>query len=513
MKELLDIKSRKKVAILEAIFNCENHSCSQEILLRELDMTYPTLRSLIDTINSDVKRFGFDKFSIIHSPSNQLYTINIHEESSIQFIIHAYVKDSPKFKLLELLLTSSFSNLQLVADKLFLPYVSLRKDIKELNELLKPHCISISTRKGIKLEGDEIGIRLYYTFLFLTVYGGESWPFAFIQYHEITELLKNCPKEIYNAGYLDKGMLVHFYLAIHLIRVRKNHPIQRSHTFSVPLYSAYSDESKKSFNLFIASLGTYLPNINEEKLIYTARILLSVIVAFGSYSSIETIPTFFNSEPLFKQNNFLKTLFSVCTTIDQHLSIPLSKTEKEKLMYSLMGLHYRYLLFTGLSLNLESMILGYTKIERNSRKSHKVKHLRELVNKLMELEEFSIFEPYKKELSSDYFLILEKRIDFSIHTLPIKVVILSITSNETGILDFMNNFSNFYNVCVTDVLDEDIDLVISDFPLSNHVLTTFSIRQPIVYVNTRWSESDYIKINKKLGEIATSKFINKVDEI
>lgn len=63
-----------------------------------------------------------------------------------------------------------------------------------------------------------------------------------------------------------------------------------------------------------------------------------------------------------------------------------------------------------------------------------------------------------------------------------------------------------------DEITEDVDLLISDFSLSSKVITSFSIHQPIVYVNTRWSESDYIKINKKLGEIATAKFINRVDE-
>lgn len=133
------------------------------------------------------------------------------------------------------------------------------------------------------------------------------------------------------------------------------------------------------------------------------------------------------------------------------------------------------------------------------------------MHRLLDLEELSIFESSKKELSLDYFLILEKRIDFSKHTLPLKVLILSIISNDTSTFDFMSYFSSYYNVCITDKLESDIDLIISDFPLSSRVITFFSINQPIVYVNTRWSETDYEKINKKLAEIATKKFINKVE--
>ena len=511
MKELLDLKSKKKVAIIERIFHSKNHSCAQSLLLEELDVTYPTLRLLIETINSDALKFGYETFSITHSPSNQLYTLNTHEESSIQLIIHSYVKESPKFKLLELLLTSDFPKLQMAADKLFVSYGSIRKDIKELNELLKQYRVSISTSNGIRLEGDEVGIRLYFTFLFLTVYGGESWPFKFIRYFEITALLDSCPKEIYNAKFLDKSMMVHFYLAVHLLRVRQNKFIPDSHSFCIPLYMAYSEESKRSYELFLINLSNYVPNVSGENLRYTARIILSVIVAFGSYASIEAVPTFFYSDPLFKQNGFLELIFLIDEKIEQHLSIPLSHNEREKLLYSLMSVNYRYLFFKNVSLNLEALILGYTKIDRNLKKRHKVKHLKLLVNKLMELEEFSLFEPYKKELSSDYFLILEKRIDFSTHTLPINVVILSVVSNETGVLDFKKTFSNYYNVQVADTLEGEVDLVISDFPLSHQLLSANSIKQPIVYVNTRWSESDYLKINKKLAEIATVKFINKVD--
>ncbi|EHX3669670.1 transcriptional regulator, partial [Listeria monocytogenes] len=58
MREYLDSKSQKKVALLERIFYAENHTCTQEELLNELNITYPTLISTIKTINFDIERFG-----------------------------------------------------------------------------------------------------------------------------------------------------------------------------------------------------------------------------------------------------------------------------------------------------------------------------------------------------------------------------------------------------------------------------------------------------------------------
>lgn len=480
-------------------------------LLKDLDLTYPTLRLLIETINHDILYFGYENFSITHSSSNQLYTLNITEENSVQLIIHSYIKESPKFQLLEVLLTKSFPNIQSVADRLLISYTSIRKDILELNEILKKYSIYISTNNGVSLRGDEVGVRIYYTFLFLTVYGGEKWPFLFIRYSEITELLSYCPKEIYKESYLDKSMLVHYSVAIQLLRARKNKHIHKSYTFSVPLYKPYLEESKKLYEVFLRKLREYIPNVHEEVLRDTSEFILSTILAFGSYSFIDTVPKFFYLEPAFKKNRFLETVFLVCEKVDQHLSIPFSTKEKERLLYSLMSVNYRYLLFHNLKFDLETMILDYRNIDTNFKKKHKTKHLKLLIKQLMALDELSVFESNKKEIAADYFLILEKCIDFSKHTHPIKVAVLSVISNETSIVDFKNTFSNYYNVHVSETLMEDIDLVISDFSLSEQVLESLRMKKSIVYVNTRWNVTDYEKINSRLAEIATAKFINKVD--
>ncbi|ORI33594.1 hypothetical protein BS612_10695 [Listeria monocytogenes] len=62
MREYLDSKSQKKVALLEKIFYAENHTSTQEELLNDLNITYPTLISTIKTINFDIERFGYKAF-------------------------------------------------------------------------------------------------------------------------------------------------------------------------------------------------------------------------------------------------------------------------------------------------------------------------------------------------------------------------------------------------------------------------------------------------------------------
>ncbi|MBO0458110.1 helix-turn-helix domain-containing protein [Enterococcus hulanensis] len=508
MKELLDSKSKKKIEIIEKIFHSSGHSCAQSDLLGDLNLTYPTLISMNEGINDDLLGFGYESFSITRHSSNQSYSIDVKENMSIQLVIHAYIRESSKFKLLVLLLSSSYPNLDSLSKRLYISYSSIRRDIKDLNQFLSKYNLKISVKDGVQLEGDELGIRLFYTILFLTTYGGELWPFSYIQYFEITKILEKCPKEIYIAGSIDKSMLVHYYFAIHLLRVRKRYLIPETRSFEIALYTPYPKESIEAFDIFTSNLNKYLPNLNRNVLTLTSRLLLSTVLAMGNYSPIEKVPPFFYFEDQLKDKKILETAIFIVDLVDQHLSIPFSNREKEKLLYSLLSITYRFYLFNGVSLDLSSAITGFAEIQRNIRKKHKMDHMRELVRQMMDREELSIFEPFRKDLEQAYLLILEKRIDFSKHTLPIKVAIFSVVSNENAVFDFMSYFSNYYNVRVVDSVETDIDLFISDFVLSPQVMSSLRISQPIVYVNTRWIDSDYEKINTALAEIATENFIN-----
>lgn len=508
MRKYLDLKSKKKVALLEKIFYSDNHSTTQEVLLEELKITYPTLISTIETINFDIERFGFKGFSIIRSAESLSYTMEISDNCSIQLIINAYIRESPKFQILESLLFSSFSNLPMLAKKVHISYSALKRDIRELNQELREHGLFISTGSGVEMCGDEFTLRIVYTFLFLTTYSGDRWPFSFIQYVEITKLLEKCPKEIYRADSIDKSMLIHYYVAIHLLRDRMNHKIDQSRYFDVPLYNAHINESKESELEFIKNMSMILPGRSIDEVVYTSQILLSVILAFGSYAPIDKTPSFFYLEDRLKELGFMDTVQFTCDQVNSSLSIPFTAEEEELLIYSLASINYRYLLFKKLIKEFSSIIPGYFELDRNKRKAHKINHMKPLICELVNLKEMSLLHEFKDILVSDYLIIMDKRIDFSKHTLPIRVTILSTISNETAVFDFINYFSSYYNVEIVNQVNSMVDLYISDFSVSPSVLTSLRINQPIVYVNTRWIESDYLKINDNLGKIANEKFIH-----
>ncbi|HDU1273621.1 TPA: helix-turn-helix domain-containing protein, partial [Listeria monocytogenes] len=499
MREYLDSKSQKKVALLEKIFYAENHTSTQEELLNDLNITYPTLISTIKTINFDIERFGYKAFSIVHSAPNLSYTLKISDNCSIQLIINAYIRESPKFQILETLLLSSFPNLQALAKKVHVSYSGIKKEIKELNEELRERNLYISTGNQVEITGDEFSLRIFYAFLFLVAYSGDRWPFSFVRYDEITDLLESCPKEIYRANSIDKAMMIHYYVAMHLLRDRMNCQIDTTRQFKVALYKACTEESKKSESAFIKKVAKQVPNRSYKEMTYTTQIILSTIVAFGSYSSIEKMPSFFYMDEQLEEMGFMKLVDFASEQVNDNLSIPFSEKEMELLRYSFASINYRYFLLDNLINKFNNIVPGYTDLDRNIRKIHKVNHLEPLISQLVNLKEMDPLKPFEERLTSDYLIILDKRIDFSIHTLPIKVTILSTISNETAVFDFMRYFSSYYNLEIINQVDPVVDLYISDFSVSPEVLTSLRINQPIIYVNTRWLESDYVKINDNLA--------------
>ncbi|EAE4973781.1 transcriptional regulator, partial [Listeria monocytogenes] len=98
---------------------------------------------------------------------------------------------SPKFQILETLLLSSFPNLQVLANEVHVSYSGIKKEIKELNEELRERNLYISTGSQVEITGDEFSLRIFYTFLFLVAYSGDRWPFSFVKYDEITDILES----------------------------------------------------------------------------------------------------------------------------------------------------------------------------------------------------------------------------------------------------------------------------------------------------------------------------------
>ncbi|MDY6441366.1 hypothetical protein SSU93_09895 [Enterococcus avium] len=192
--------------------------------------------------------------------------------------------------------------------------------------------------------------------------------------------------------------------------------------------------------------------------------------------------------------------------INYHLDIPLTKKEQNKIFYSILCLHYR-VAFIGAPLNYTLTLLPYYSHEAiDSRKKYKIEHIQSLVEAEMKSIEYDCDDDFYNYLLSQYCLIYDKSIEFGKHTAPITVAFLSIISNQALQNDVCQYFSSYFNLKAANSLDDSVDIIISEIPISVDTISALRLHQPIIYCHQKLVQSDYEKITEALVKIAKKKF-------
>lgn len=506
MDFLVDKLDKKKLLFIQTIFDSDYHICTLDKLLQSVTINNQTAISIYHSILEDIRLSDSSSFiDLSYSKSNQLFKLQLSESFTIQNFINFYIKRAAKFKLIQSLLMTSFDTLQETADSLHVSYSQVRRIITELNEYFKPIGLRIYSRPKVHLDGNEVSLRFFYTALYLTTYGVGYWPFPSFSYLDLSALLDSCPDEVYKARSLDKNVLTHYYLAIHLLRERQGFSIDKE-TLSISLYKPFSLSNKEAFSIFASSIGKYLPYHSEEKLNDEAQLICSSLLAIGSFSSVDTAPDFFLLDEQLSDQKFAHKGFHIMDRINYHLSIPLTQKERNKILYSVLCLHYR-VAFIGAPLKYIQTLLPYYSHEAiDSRKKYKIKHIQSLVEAEMKSIEYDFDGDFYDYLLSQYCLIYDKNIEFGKHTAPITVAFLSIMSNQVLQNDVCQYFSSYFNLKVASSLDDSVDIIISEIPISVDTISALRLRQPIVYCHQKLVQSDYEKITEALATIAKKKF-------
>ena len=506
MDFLVDKLDKKKLLFIQTIFDSDYHICTLETLLQSLNINNQTAISIFHSILEDIRLSESSSFiDLSYSKSNQLFKLQLSESFNIQNFINFYIKRSAKFKLIESLLMTSFDTLQDTANSLHVSYSHVRRIITELNHYFKPMGLRIHSRRKVNLDGNEVSLRFFYTALYLATYGAGYWPFPSFSYLDLSSLLDDCSDEVYNVRSLDKNVLTHYYLAIHLLRERRGFSIDKE-TISISLYKPYSLSNTEAFSTFATSIGRYLPHHSEKKLKVETQLICSSLLAIGSFSSIDTPPDFFLLDERLNDQQFAHNAFQIMDRINYHLDIPLTKKEQNKIFYSILCLHYR-VAFIGAPLNYTLTLLPYYSHEAiDSRKKYKIEHIQSLVEAEMRSIEYDCDDDFYNYLLSQYCLIYDKSIEFGKHTAPITVAFLSIISNQALQNDVCQYFSSYFNLKAANSLDDSVDIIISEIPISVDTISALRLHQPIIYCHQKLVQSDYEKITEALVKIAKKKF-------
>ncbi|MDU5333442.1 helix-turn-helix domain-containing protein [Enterococcus sp.] len=508
MDFLVDTLDKKKLFFVQTIFESEHHICTLETLLQKLEVNSQTAMSIFHSILEDIRLSDFSRLiDLSYSSSNRLFQLRLSESFNIQNFSNFYIQRSTKFKLLKTLLLTTFDTLQDAADSLHVSYSQVRRIISDLNFSFKPIGLRIHSRRNVSLDGNEINLRFFYTALYLATYGIGHWPFSSFTYLDLSRLLDDCPDEIFKSRSLDKSVLIHYYLAIHLMRERQGFRIDNE-TISIPLYKPFSPLNKKAFSKFSSTIGKYLPHHSEERLVDEAHLICSSLLALGGYAPIEEVPDFFLLDDRLNEHKFAYKAFQIVDRVNDHLSVPMTDKERNKILYSILCLHYRISLI-GEPLNyIQRLLPYYTHETLDLRKKHKIQQIKRLVKAEMDSSVDDWGKDFYDYLISQYCLIYDKQLQLGTHTLPITVAFVSIISNQTLQNDVCQYFSSFFNLKVVDSIDEQVDIIISEVAISNDTISVLRLHQPIIYCHQQLVQSDYEKITEALADIAKKKFIS-----
>lgn len=63
-------------------------------------------------------------------------------------------------------------------------------------------------------------------------------------------------------------------------------------------------------------------------------------------------------------------------------------------------------------------------------------------------------------------------------------------------------FSSYFNLKAANSLDDSVDIIISEIPISVDTISALRLHQPIIYCHQKLVQSDYEKITEALVKIA-----------
>jgi hypothetical protein len=156
--------------------------------------------------------------------------------------------------------------------------------------------------------------------------------------------------------------------------------------------------------------------------------------------------------------------------------------------------------------HLKDIFTDYLNVDKDRRKRHKIKQIKRIIALEMQTAEFKSFENYKEYLATEYCLIYDRHIHLEKYTAPINISFLTALSKQTIQEEVLHYFSTYYNLHVVNTLSTEVDLIISDIPLSSSVIPSLRLNKPIVYCHMQLIDSDYDKIAAALSAIAKKKF-------
>lgn len=499
--KLLDLNYVKKKNLLESIYHSSNHTIHQVDLIKKLSITASTLVSTVDSIRADFQQFKCaDKIAIIHNPTHHTYYLEIAYDFSLNHLINYYIQNSIKFKLAVKLLHNEFSTFSKMADQLYISYSSLRREFDGLKKFLSQEGMTIQTRNGIRLKDNELSIRVFYTILFWEVYDNESWPFDFLSFSAAEKLITYFPNYTFDATLTTKKYLAHYFLAISILRIRKN-SLNKVNTIADPIFE--DDLKNTQYRQLTNNFSKHVPYLPNGKLHTEIATIYSVIVTLD-VGKIETmLSNFYCIYPQLKQINFLEQLSLFYEALSNTYLKKLSSYEEKEVFSHLLVIHYRTLFYTSTQLD---QIENWLQLPKYYSPLYAIQKriIHQFFDEVIDDTTADFIVRNREYLELQYCHLTKDLLALDNFMPKINLVFISKFSN-THLKRYFSGFvSSFANVTIKDSFDEDTDVIISDFTLPANE-NGIKKQTSIIYVDSSPTSEDYRTISNFLVDFCHQK--------
>lgn len=437
----LDKIAYRKIEILKLLIS-QNTPCSASVLSKKLAISGKTLLSYLIELEPYLAEY---KQHIRLVKTKEGYFLSKKNSFSMDTLYYEIEKETLFFSFFSYNFHYQNETIDSYAKKQFVSYSYLYRHIRLMNQLLKPFKISYNL-SPLKLNGSEVRIRFFAFYYYFHTCNGIAWPFRLVSDQKYDSFIHQLERLTYQTFSVIQKEKLRYWFAICETRYRLNDFIDYRET----LYQNIA-EHHPLFSVLQPLILNFLNKFKIPTKTNECHFLFFII------QNILKIPTdsllHIQDEPLIqKTTQFLEDIKVVFPTIQ--LS-QLFKEELLYLMYSATHLGDSYIHFLENSSHSSTFTYRYEA------------ELTQLFTKI------KCFGNQSNYFQNSVMKLIETQLAAEHYQPQIKMLVVTKLDNlqKRSLLQKLNNLP--FQLIVTEQMEENVDLIVSDFYLNNQTTPTF----------------------------------------
>lgn len=277
---------KKNSLKLNILLKLSNQKLTNTELVNEFNLPQTTLSRILESLNNDLSYISKNTCSI-QKDSKKKFSLNTNTSSLAIFqrLKLFYLKESPHFNLLSLLITQNSCEIEQISNELFISESHIYHLIKELNLQLNKYNLIITSstnRRQFEITGDEFTLRCFIFRILNESYQIIEWPFKHISSDEIILQLNKTSLNKINVLSENQINQLLFYLVILNIRLKKGKIIKNitSPILSILTILKADANSSRHIENFLHSYSLENDSLDKESLMFNVFIRLLIPSVF-----------------------------------------------------------------------------------------------------------------------------------------------------------------------------------------------------------------------------------------